>query len=238
MEYTLRDILKNVGITQQELADYLGISRQYLNNYLDETYEHAIVPEKYMLSLLFLFNCKTREEFYKDAFDKNPKVIKKRLNSIKDTKSKVDEIFNIDNEKKLEVFKIIDYLNNLMRLDTKLMESFSLLVQNLSNNDEYLALLSFIGKKHMLIDFDNPKYSDPVLNSREALLYKALESETLDFQEHQELFAAFKHQVKTQTDIDINALKQSLIELGVGNIDDFKILELVNKYENIKGNKK
>ncbi|ERJ11826.1 helix-turn-helix domain-containing protein [Haloplasma contractile] len=234
MEYTLRDILKNVGITQKDIAEYLGISRQYLNSYLDETYEDPRMPEKFMLSLIFLFNCKTREEFYKEAYERNSKAIKKRLNTIKDTKSKVDMIFNIDNDKKLELFKIIDYLNSIMKMDAKLIEAFGLLIQNLSKNDNYKSLLTFLGKKHMLIEFDDNHFNEEELLSREALLFKALESESLDFNDYRALHQQFKQTVKNQTDIDINALKQSLRELGFNNLDDVELLELINKYETLK----
>jgi transcriptional regulator with XRE-family HTH domain len=233
---SLRDIIKNAGITQQELADYLGITRQYLNNYLDETNENALMPEKYFSNVLFLFNCKNREELYNLNMDKSPKVIKKRLNIIVETKIKVDELFSIDNEK-LELFKMIDYLNKLVLHNPVLLEAFYLLINNLSKNENYLSLLTFTGKKHLLINFDDVKYDSERCNAREALLYKALESNDLDFLEYKDLYEQFKNNVQGQTEIDITALKQSLVEMGFNNLDDLEMLEIINKYEKLKDKK-
>src|SRR5690554_2898259 len=107
MSANFREVLKKIGITQQELADYLGISRQYLNNYLDETLEEPKIPDKYLDNILFLFECKTREEIYKEDFFRNAKTIKKRMSIVRSTKESIDNLFNIKHNKKIELFKIV-----------------------------------------------------------------------------------------------------------------------------------
>lgn len=230
MSHNLREILKNIGITQQELADYLGITRQYLNSYLDETYEDPKLPPKYLDNIMFLFECKSREELYAPNFQRNAKMIRKRMNLIKSTKERFDNLFNIENEEKFELFKMIEYFQSLINLDKKLLESYSILMENLTANPTYKALLTYIGKRYMIIDFNDQQYNDSDLKSREALIYKALEGKDLDFADYESLYQSFYHTTKQQHNIDIEALKLSLNELGYTNITHKEVMDILNKY--------
>jgi len=79
---------------------------------LDETLENPQIPDKYFDNILFLFECKTREELYSEAFIRNGKTIKKRMGIVKSTKESIDNLFNIEHDKKLELFKIVEYFQN------------------------------------------------------------------------------------------------------------------------------
>lgn len=237
MSLNLREIIKKTGITQQELADYLGITRQYLNNYLDETIDEPKMPQKFMDNILFLFECKTRDELFDNQIVRNAKTIKKRINNIRITKESLDHLFNIENEKKIELFKIVEYFSAFTKLDVSILESLVIFMENISKETPYRSILSYIGKRYMIIDFDHPDYNNEVNKAREALFYKALESETLDFNMYKELYDDFSESIKEKTDIDLEALKKSLNELGYTNISQKEVIDILKKYNQIKINK-
>jgi transcriptional regulator with XRE-family HTH domain len=238
MSSNLREIIKKTGITQQELADYLGITRQYLNQYLDETIEHQKLPEKYLENILFLFECQSREELFDFNLTRSGKQIRKRMNTIKSTKESMNNLFNVETEKKLELFKIIDYLHALIKLDDALLESLAILIESISKESTYHALLSYIGKRNLIIEFDDEKYNHPKNRAREALLYQALEKELTDVNQHQVLYEEFKMSTKRQNNIDLELLKISLNELGYTNISQKEVLDIFKKYNQIKLNEK
>ena len=234
MSTNFREVLKKIGITQQELADYLGISRQYLNSYLDETLEDPRIPPKYLDSILFLFECKTREEIYSEDFFRNAKTIKRRMGIVKSTKESIDNLFNIKHNKKIELFKIIDYFQHLVNLDDDLLESFAIFMENLTKEDAYLSLLSYIGKRYLLIDFDDERFNNDLNKSREALLYCVFEEPNLNFSQYMEKYEKFLNSVKKHDAIDLDALKKSLAELGYTNISQKEVVDLLKKYNEIK----
>lgn len=234
MSTNFREVLKKIGITQQELADYLGISRQYLNSYLDETLEDPRIPPKYLDSILFLFECKTREEIYSEDFFRNAKTIKRRMGIVKSTKESIDNLFNIKHNKKIELFKIIDYFQHLVNLDDDLLESFAIFMENLTKEDAYLSLLSYIGKRYLLIDFDDERFNNDLNKSREALLYCVFEEPNLNFSQYKEKYEKFLNSVKKHDAIDLDALKKSLAELGYTNISQKEVVDLLKKYNEIK----
>lgn len=234
MSTNFREVLKKIGITQQELADYLGISRQYLSGYLDDTLEEPKIPPKYLDNILFLFECKSREELYKEDFMRSAKNIKKRMNIVKSTKESIDNLFNFKHNKKIELFKIVDYFQHLVNLDDDLLESFAIFMENLIKEDAYLSILSYIGKKYLLIDFADERFNSDINKSREALLYLAFEEPNLDFTQFKEKYEKFYHSVKKHDAIDLDALKKSLAELGFTNISQKEVVDLLKKYNEIK----
>jgi transcriptional regulator with XRE-family HTH domain len=236
MSTNFREVLKKIGITQQELADYLGISRQYLNTYLDETLDEPQIPAKYMENILFLFECKARDEIYQDGFTRNARVIKKRMGIVKSTKDSIENLFNIKHEKKIELFKIVDYFQHLVKLDDDLLEAFAIFMENLTKEEVYLSLLSYIGKKYLLIDFDDPRFNTDINKSREALLYEVFEEPNLDFSQYKEKYDKFVNSIKKHDVIDLEALKKSLAELGYTNISQKEVVDLLKKYNEIKNN--
>ncbi|HEY8365379.1 MAG TPA: helix-turn-helix transcriptional regulator [Haloplasmataceae bacterium] len=238
MSINFREVLKKIGITQQELADYLGISRQYLNSYLDETLEEPKIPSKYLNNILFLFECKTREEIYDENFSRNAKVIKKRMGIVKSTKESIENLFNIKHNRKIELFKIVDYFQHLVKLDDDLLESFAIFMENLIKEPSYISLLSYIGKKYLLIDFYDERFNQDENKCRETLLYEAFEENDLDFTLYKEKYEKFRLSVKKHEDIDIEALKKTLAELGYTNISQKEVIDLLKKYNEIKNNEK
>ncbi|QVK17793.1 helix-turn-helix transcriptional regulator [Mycoplasmatota bacterium] len=238
MSTNFREVLKKIGITQQELADYLGISRQYLNNYLDETLEEPKIPQKYFDNILFLFECKTRDEIYDDAFIRNAKTIKKRMGIVKSTKESIDNLFNIEHEKKMELFKIVEYFQNLIKLDQDLLESFAIFMENITKEESYRSLLSYIGKKYVLIQFDDPRFNSDIDKCREALLNEVFDEPNLNFEEYKDKYEKFVNSTKKQNEIDLGALKKSLSELGYTNISQKEVVDLLKKYNEIKNTDK
>lgn len=233
-----RELLKKMGITQQELADYLGISRQYLNSYLDETLEEPKLPQKYLDNILFLFECKTREELYDESFIRNAKIIKRRMGIVRSTKESIDNLFNIEHDKKLELFRIVEYFQKLAKFDQDLLESFAIFIENISKEESYKSLLSYVGKKYLLINFDDARFNSELIKSREALLYQVFENDKLDFNEYKDIYEMFENSTKKQNNIDIDALKKSLSELGYSNISQKEVVDLLKKYNEIKNNEK
>lgn len=233
-----RELLKKIGITQQELADYLGISRQYLNSYLDETLEEPKLPQKYLDNILFLFECKTREELYDESFIRNAKIIKRRMGIVRSTKESIDNLFNIEHDKKLELFRIVEYFQKLAKFDQDLLESFAIFIENISKEESYKSLLSYVGKKYLLINFDDARFNSELIKSREALLYQVFENDKLDFNEYKDIYEMFENSTKKQNNIDIDALKKSLSELGYSNISQKEVVDLLKKYNEIKNNDK
>lgn len=233
-----RELLKKIGITQQELADYLGISRQYLNSYLDETLEEPKLPQKYLDNILFLFECKTREELYDESFIRNAKIIKRRMGIVRSTKESIDNLFNIEHDKKLELFRIVEYFQKLAKFDQDLLESFAIFIENISKEESYKSLLSYVGKKYLLINFDDARFNSELIKSREALLYQVFENDKLDFNEYKDIYEMFENSTKKQNNIDIDALKKSLSELGYSNISQKEVVDLLKKYNEIKNNEK
>ncbi len=231
-----RELLKKTGITQQELADYLGISRQYLNSYLDETLEDPQLPQKYLDNILFLFECKTREELYDESFIRYAKTIKRRMGIVRSTKESIDNLFNIEHDKKLELFRIVEYFQILSKFDQDLLESFAILIDNISKEEAYKSLLSYIGKKYLLINFDDSRFNSDLNKSREALLFQLFENDKLDFNEYKDVYEMFVNSTKKQNNIDIDALKKSLSELGYSNISQKEVVDLLKKYNEIKNN--
>ncbi len=238
MSTNFREILKKIGITQQELADYLGISRQYLNNYLDETLEEPKIPDKYLDNILFLFECKKREEIYKDSFTRNAKAIKKRMGIVKSTKESINNLFNIEHEKKIELYKIVEYFQSLAKLDNDLLESFSILMENITKEESYRSLLSYIGKKYLLIDFEDSRFNREIDKCREALLNEVFDEPNLKLDNYKDQYEKFVERTKKQNMIDLNALKKSLSELGYTNISQKEVVDLLKKYNEIKNNDK
>jgi transcriptional regulator with XRE-family HTH domain len=238
MSSNLREIIKKIGITQQELADYLGITRQYLNQYLDETLEDQKLPEKYLENILFLFECQSRDELFDSSLVRNSKQIRKRMQMIKTTRESMNNLFNVENEKKLELFKIIDYLHALIKLDDELLESLAVLIESISKENTYHTLLSYIGKRNLIIEFEDEKYNQPRNRVREALLFQALEKDIKDTNHHEALYEEFKMTTKRQNNIDLEALKISLNELGYTNISQKEVLDIFKKYNQIKLNEK
>jgi transcriptional regulator with XRE-family HTH domain len=236
MSINFREILKKNGITQQELADYLGITRQYLNNYLDETLEEPKMPQKYIDNIMFLFECKTREELFDEDINRSSKTIKKRMNTIKATKESIDNLFNIEHEKKLELFKIVEFFQNLSKLDHELLESFAIFMESAANDKNYQAVLSYIAKKYMIVNFDDYRYNSDLNKSREALIYTALENNDLKFENYQEIYKKFESSTNKQNDIDLEVLKKSLNELGYTNVSQKEVIDILKKYNQIKIN--
>lgn len=234
MAMNLREIIKKTGITQQELADYLGITRQYLSNYLDETYEEPKLPKKYMDNILFLFECRTREDFFSGNFKSSARHIRKRILRIKQAKDSIDRLFNMENEEKFEIFQVLEYLHALIKLDAKLLEALSVFLDHIINDSNYRTMLTYLAKRYLIIDFDDESYNDPTTKAREALLYKAFESEELDFSQYEELYYTFVETTKRQNNIDVEALKDSLSELGYTNISQKDLIEIIKKYNQLK----
>ncbi|MDF2699137.1 MAG: hypothetical protein K0Q49_693 [Haloplasmataceae bacterium] len=238
MSRDLREIIKKVGITQQELADYLGITRQYLNNYLDECLEEPKLPQKYIENIMFLFEVKTRDELFDENFNRTAKVIKRRISVIKSTKESIDNLFNIEHEKKIELFKIVENFQYLASLDKDLLESFAILLENIVKEPNYQALISYVGKKYLIIDFNDERFNNDAIKSREALLHNILDKKEFNFNDYKDLYEEFINSTKKQDNIDIEALKQSLSDLGYNNLSQKDVVDLLKKYNQLKNTEK
>lgn len=236
MSINLREIFKKIGITQQEIADYLGITRQYLNSYLDETIDNPKLPQKYLDNILFLFECKSREELFDENFNRNPKIIKKRIMTVKSTKDSIDNLFNIGHEQKNELFKIVEFFQNLTKLDQSLLESFAIFMESIAKDTAYQSILSYIGKKYLIIKFDDERFNSDLNKSREALLYDIFENSDLQFENYKDKYQEFIESTKNNNNIDLEALKLSLNELGYTNISQKEVVDLLKKYNQLKSN--
>lgn len=234
MAMNLREVIKKAGITQQELADYLGITRQYLSHYLDETLEEPKLPKKYMDNILFLFECPKRENLFKGHFKTNARRIRKRIMRIKQAKDSIDQLFNANNEGKFEIFEVLESLHALIHLDSRLLEALSLFLEQLTTESPYRAMLSYLAKRYLIIDFDDENYNDAELKAREALLFKAFEEETLNFSDYEALYHRFEETTKKQHNIDVEALRHSLNELGYTNVTQKDLIEIIQKYNDLK----
>lgn len=234
MAMNLREIIKKTGITQQELADYLGITRQYLSHYLDETLEEPKLPKKYMDNILFLFECRTRDDLFTGNFKTNARRIRQRILRIKQAQDNIDRLFNLENESKFEIFQVLEYLHALIHLDERLLEALTIFLDNITNHSPYRAVLTYLAKRYLLIDFDDEDFNDPLFKAREALLFKAFEDNDLDFTEYEALYQTFEETTKKQNDIDVEALKHSLNELGYTNISQKDLIEIIKKYNQLK----
>ena len=134
------------------------------------------------------------------------------------------------------MFKIVDYFQHLVKLDDDLLEAFAIFMENLTKEEVYLSLLSYIGKKYLLIDFDDPRFNTDINKSREALLYEVFEEPNLDFSQYKEKYDKFVNSIKKHDVIDLEALKKSLAELGYTNISQKEVVDLLKKYNEIKNN--